>query len=244
MARNLRDIFPAPEDLLQLEPEDIAPLLLEYLNQGSGEPLNRHNFFNHGGSELTAYAGNRWDEVARAVTEAWMFLLREVRLAPQPGNPDPEFVFVTRRGKSLKDATDFQAYLRGNLLPAKSLDPALATKVRPLFLRGDYDTAVFRAFKEVEVRVRAKAALPEELIGVKLMRKAFDANNGPLADTSRVSAEREATAHLFAGAIGLFKNSSSHRDVSYSAEEAADLVRFANYLISWVERLPHKTSPP
>ena len=68
------------------------------------------------------------------------------------------------------------------------------------------------------------------------MRQAFEKEAGPLADLRRPQAEREAVAHLFAGAIGLFKNPSSHRAVDYSPEEAADLIRFANYLIVWIRR--------
>jgi uncharacterized protein (TIGR02391 family) len=109
--------------------------------------------------------------------------------------------------------------------------------VRPLFLSGDYDTAVFRAFREVEVRIRRAANLPEDLIGVKLVRKAFDLNQGALTDNKRVESEREATQHLFAGAIGIFKNPSSHRDVTYTAQEAASIINFANYLISGSSRI-------
>jgi hypothetical protein len=51
--------------------------------------------------------------------------------------------------------------------------------VRPLFARGDYDPAVFRAFKEVEVRVRKKDTSLVGEYGVDLMNKAFGPN-GPL----------------------------------------------------------------
>jgi hypothetical protein len=35
-----------------------------------------------------------------------------------------------------------------------ALHPSNTTRVNATFLRGDYDTAVFQAFKEVEVAVR------------------------------------------------------------------------------------------
>ncbi len=209
MPKWLNEIFPPAETLLELEPEDIAPLLLEYLNQGSGRQLNRYNFTLQG-SELGQYAGARYDEIARVVTEAWMVLEREGLLAPEPGQSQGDWRFVTRRGKSLQSRTDFEAYRKGNLLP-HFLDPTLATKVRPLFLRGDYDTAVFRAFKEVETRVRSAARLPDEFIGVQLMRTAFHPDTGALTDMGQVPGEKQAVSDLFAGAIGLFKNPSSHR---------------------------------
>jgi hypothetical protein len=43
MAKRLENIFPSPEELLELEPEDIAPLLLKYLSQDPGRTLNRYN---------------------------------------------------------------------------------------------------------------------------------------------------------------------------------------------------------
>jgi uncharacterized protein (TIGR02391 family) len=65
--------------------------------------------------------------------------------------------------------------------------------------RGKYDTAVFEAMKAVEVAVRAATAAD---IGTKLMRKAFDVDNGPLTDKATELAERQARSDLFAGAIG------------------------------------------
>jgi hypothetical protein len=85
------------------------------------------------------------------------------------------------------------------------------------------------------VRVRKAASLPATLLGVKLMRTAFAASDGVLSDHTRPEAEREATAQLFSAAIGVFKNPSSHRNVPYDGREAADLIRFANYLIRWAE---------
>jgi hypothetical protein len=42
--------------------------------------------------------------------------------------------------------------------------------------------------------------------GVTLMRKAFHPDTGALADSTRLSAERDAMSGLFSGAIGLYKN--------------------------------------
>lgn len=104
-----------------------------------------------------------------------------------------------------------------------------------MFLRGDYDVAVFQAFKELEVAVRAAGKFDEELIGTKLMRKAFDPDAGPLRSEGLVWAEREAIAHLYAGAIGYCKNPQSHREVQLRPTEAAQLIAFASYLLGEAE---------
>jgi uncharacterized protein (TIGR02391 family) len=120
-------------------------------------------------------------------------------------------------------------------LGQRTLDPVLAQKVVHLFIRGDYDTAVCQAFKEVEIRVRSAAKLPPEKLGVDLMRDAFHLTHGALTDQSPPKAERESRAHLFAGAIGLFKNPTSHRHVGLGPEETRELILFANYLLRLVE---------
>jgi len=62
--------------------------------------------------------------------------------------------------------------------------------VKPLFVRGDYDTAVFRAFKEVEIRVRKKAGYDNDEYGRELMVHAFGPN-GPLTDKTVAKGERD-----------------------------------------------------
>jgi hypothetical protein len=78
-----------------------------------------------------------------------------------------------------------------------------------MFLRGDYDDAVFKAFKTVEMAVRTAASLPNDMGGVEVMRTAFHSTSGILTDKSVVVAEREALSRLFAGAIGHAKNPGS-----------------------------------
>jgi len=127
------------------------------------------------------------------------------------------------------------------MLPVNLLQPILAEKVWPQFLRGDHDIAVFQAFKEVEVAVRKAAngkgaGYPDDLVGVPLMRKAFKPENGPLSDMNRVIAEREGEMALFAGAIAHAKNPTGHRDVNLAPQEAARLVVFASHLLTIIEQ--------
>ena len=97
-------------------------------------------------------------------------------------------------------------------------------KVWALFLQGDYDTAVFRAFKQVEIAVRKAGGYGEKDRGTDLMRKAFHVETGNLADPKKQTAEKQALSDLFAGAIGYLRNPVSHRDIDFTAEEAAKVI--------------------
>lgn len=228
--------LPPLETALKLEPEDLAIPLLKYLivQQESGDGLNLQRFML--GTDLQQYAGKNRDRVAKALTEAWIWLEKELMLAPIPG-AERQWLYVTKRGRELAAQGDIRKYKHSNLIPPSTLDPILASKVLPLFIRGDYDTAVFQAFKLVEIRVRTASSSPNELLGVKLMREAFHPDNGKLTDLERPKDEREATGHLFAGAIGLFKNPASHRDVNWEDPvECAELIYLANHLLRIVRR--------
>ncbi|GGI02298.1 hypothetical protein GCM10007170_43690 [Arthrobacter liuii] len=119
---------------------------------------------------------------------------------------------------------------------AGDLDPALS-KARTIYALGDYETASFAAMKAVEVEVRRAACLTNELLGVKLMRRAYSPDDGALRDPDAERGEQQATADLFAGAIGLYKNPASHRTVEFDDPiEAAEVVQLADLLLRIVHR--------
>ena len=68
------------------------------------------------------------------------------------------------------------------------------------------------------------------------MRDAFNKDSGPLTDNSLPEPERIAMQHLFAGAIGYYKNPSSHRDVVISDPiEASEMIILASHLMRIIE---------
>ncbi|MHB8110901.1 MAG: TIGR02391 family protein [Syntrophorhabdaceae bacterium] len=234
----MKDVFPAVDVLLEMQPEELAVYLLEYLCQceGTGQSinLNRYNFTVW--SHINTYSTDNYDAISKAIVESWVWLEREGLIAPQPGDSGGG-IFVTRRGHNFRDMGDIRSYKAANFLPKETLDPKLASKVGPAFSRGDYDTAIFEAFKEVEVRVRTLSGLDPTDLGVNLMRKAFHPDAGPLTDTTQVSSERQAISDLFSGAIGCFKNPSSHRDVNFNDPiEVVELIMLADQLIRIAER--------
>ena len=66
------------------------------------------------------------------------------------------------------------------------------------------------------------------------MRNAFD-RSGPLADPEAPESERQALAHLFAGAIGSYKNPHSHRNVTIDGGEAREMIVLASHLLGIVD---------
>jgi uncharacterized protein (TIGR02391 family) len=223
--------LPPPDVAIELPPEELALFVLRFLNDPdtSGQYRNRYTFVY---SSFVASPYSRTDkreQLAQALAEAWAWLEREGLIVPSPTSQGEWFV-VSRRGRTLTAAADFEAYKRGNLLRRDSLDPVLEEKAWALFIRGDYDVAVFQAFKLVEVRVRTLGSFSEADYGVDMMQRAFRPG-GPLADPSQQPAEQEAIRSLFAGAIGVFKNPGSHRDVRVEAPEAVEAIYLANTLL-------------
>lgn len=159
----------------------------------------------------------REKEIELATAEAWNWLSVQGLILPASGmNGTNGWFVISRRGKALKSGVDFRGFREGAAFPKSMLHPAIADKVWLNLARGELDDAVFGAFRAVEEAVRAAGGFSASDVGTKLMRKAFDKDGGPLTNISQDDGERDALAHLFAGAIGSYKNPHSHRTVSLS----------------------------
>jgi uncharacterized protein (TIGR02391 family) len=238
----IHQLIPDPEHLLALEPEELAPALLQFIDSGSAHtagrtsgPVKRGNVFTGTHTPGQLHSPKFANKIDEALLAAWAWLEREGLLVPAPQHQDRDWVVVSERGRKLLVKENFDAYKLALLFPRHRLHPAIASATFPLFLRGHYDTVVFEAFRAVEVAVRKAAGLSDSLVGVQLMRAAFG-ETGKLTDKAAVEGEREATGHLFAGAMGMFKNPTSHRTGSVTRpEDAISLVLFADYLLRFVD---------
>lgn len=237
----LDQVVPDHEVLLALAPEELAPILLKWgaesIQNGIFAPMNLAPKYRDPGQAGEGYPHSAQKEIDRAMAEAWEWLRIHIAIVPAPGmNGTNGFVMLSRRGERLLDERQFANFRQASLFSKDMLHPLIAEKVWLDIARGDLADAVFVAFRTVEESVRQASKLLDTDIGVNLMRKAFDPFRGALADPKQPEAEREALAHLFAGAIGSYKNPHSHRTVNLTdAREAQEMVLLASHLLRIVD---------
>jgi uncharacterized protein (TIGR02391 family) len=168
--------------------------------------------------------------VVRALAEAFDWLVLHGLLSEDPP-PSNNGHFITRKGQAVLDSTAGLALLRAQERLNVDLHHSIAERVRSQFLLGEYELAAFAAMRQVEIRVRDLAGADASDLGVQLMIKAFK-DGGPLRDPKSEGGEQTAMMNLFQGAIGVFKNPPSHRQVDYSDPTlASEVVLLADLLL-------------
>ncbi len=241
--------WPSAEEVVALPVDELAIRILWRLVDAPDAP-NRINFVSQVVQEARGHVGhasvqalNEERELTFALSEAWDWLVAHGLLARDPRQTGGrEFFFITRLGREI--ARDESAVPR--LRAARRLDvdlhPRLASRVPRQFLSGEFEAAGFLAMREVEIVVRDLSDAAESDYGVELMRQAFKPG-GALADPSLHASEQEAMMALFWGAIGLFKNPTSHREIEFgSPTEAAEVILFADLLLRLLDRIAERLS--
>jgi uncharacterized protein (TIGR02391 family) len=226
--------IPDAQDVLSLPIDDLAMRVLRHFAERGD--VNRHNLTNkpawsgHG-------SGKELDEMMQALAEAYDWLERHGLVARKPASGSSEWAFITRLGyKVLEDQSALAGIRAGQRLEV-DLHPSIEQTARRQFLLGEYDLAVFAALREVEARVRLLAGADDSDIGMKLMADALK-HGGPLRDPQMDKGEAEAMMALFRGAIGTFKNPTSHRPVEYDDPTlASEIVLLADLLMRLLDRI-------
>jgi uncharacterized protein (TIGR02391 family) len=175
----------------------------------------------------------------RHLQEAWDWLLTRGLIASEEPSQHigGGWTFVTRAGRVVLDDPAGAARMAAQQRLDVDLHERIRDRVRPQFLLGEYELAAFAALREVEIRVRELSEASDSLLGVPLMTQAFRAG-GALFDPNLDRGESTALMNLFQGAIGVFKNPPSHRQVEYGdPTEASEVVLLADLLLRLLDQV-------
>lgn len=178
------------------------------------------------------------DEEWRLALQGVEELQRDSFIMNDPDQGSANFKILTDKGLAIaeQDVTDIK-------LPSVDIEKVLSradllNRVRGDYIGGDYDSAIFKAFKQVEEAVRAKAKQAPGVVGHNLMAAAFAPNGGVLkSPEAQTPDEERALFFLFAGASGWFRNPTAHRTVGYQdPHEAAQILALANLLLDMLDK--------
>jgi uncharacterized protein (TIGR02391 family) len=158
--------------------------------------------------------------------------LRSANPICQDYEQGPSFVKLTAKGKTLA-IEEKDPDVHGVQLQEIIKNGKIISTCQDDFDSGKYEKAIFSAYKLVEEEVRVKAGLSESDYGVSLITKALHPDKGVLSiPQCKLVNEQEAVYNLFKGALGFFKNPSSHRTVNYNEPLITiEILAFAELLL-------------
>lgn len=122
------------------------------------------------------------------------------------------------------------------LMPESYIHPALIERCFLLLGNEEYESAVLQAFKALEIFIRDKMDAPADCFGERLLKKAYNPDNGVLANYTLPRNERFAFLNYITGAFSFYRNPSSHRDIDLDFFAAFKKIVVASDLLTEVEK--------
>lgn len=228
---------PSPEELRTLSTAELGLIILrsQTVDLSINNQMRAHE---------QAHQNNREPDVQHLLerlSDAWAWLIANGLVGPHTQQDPSVWYLKTTLGRQVAETNSLTSLMADQRIP-DDLHGSLA-EARRQFRSGNAELAVFEAMKQVEVRLRTLSSAGNDEIGVKLARKALHVDTGLLADQRLEPAEREAIGHLFAGALGAFKNPTSHRIVDFGDPAlAADAILLADLLMRMLDEAESRLS--
>ena len=220
---------PSPAELRELSTTELGLILLSNL----GNQPNVHNMMI---GHRQAHEKNRESDIdflLGRLSDVWAWLVAEGCVGPDPGQSSGWYR-VTERGRRLAQEGTLSSLFADQRIP-DDIHERLE-EARRLFRSGRLELGVFEAMRQVEIALREKSESPNDLIGVPLARRVLHPESGTLTDTRLEKGERQAVADLLAGALGAFKNPTSHRIVDFDdPARSADAIVLADLLLRMLD---------
>jgi uncharacterized protein (TIGR02391 family) len=231
MVQQLQRIIGDEGALLRHSPEQLGRVIFTLLKeevQTSGEPHRRWSMHNQVGHDKWSEYRDP-DAVQHAVLEALSWLERMGLIAYGPGGLNSRFYFLTRRAQSLKDELDLESYAKAVRFPRDLLHPDIVRAAEPEFMQGDYETAVLKGFKEVEVTLRDRTGIQSTRVNAEKLVTAA-AQKGLFDESIPDEEDRAKLCTYYVAAMAFFRNSTAHTRVDLSMEQAVEALSIASYL--------------
>ncbi|TXR51410.1 TIGR02391 family protein [Reinekea thalattae] len=146
-----------------------------------------------------------------------------------------EQYFPTKVGVRLPESEFRRVIKKYALMPESYVHPVIVKKCFSLLNSGEFESAVIQAFKAIETTTREKIGAPDDMFGERLLKKAFNPDEGVLTNYNLPKSERFSFLNYITGAFSFYRNSSTHRDIELDFVTAFDRIAVASDLLKTIE---------